>query len=100
MEQKHTATPAQNKRRLPAVFGLTAVYLLAAKVISRGLTRGLVLLADVGPGLTDMAGLALLAIFFAERPATLEHTYGYYRIEILAALYGSARHPGRRWWRS
>jgi cobalt-zinc-cadmium efflux system protein len=38
--------------------------------------------------LTDVAGLAfaLLAIRFAERPATPERTYGYYRIEILAAL--------------
>lgn len=38
--------------------------------------------------LTDVAGLglALLAITFAERPATPQHTYGYYRVEILAAL--------------
>jgi len=103
MGQRHTETSAgHNTRRLAAVFGLTAVYLLAAEVISRGLTRSLVLPADVGPGLTDLAGLglALLAIFFAECPAALEHTYGYYRVEILAALRGSARHPGRRWWRS
>ncbi len=30
--------------------------------------------------------MALLAIKFAERPATPEKTYGYYRVEILAAL--------------
>lgn len=38
--------------------------------------------------LTDVAGLglALLAIQFAERPATPERTYGFYRVEILAAL--------------
>jgi cobalt-zinc-cadmium efflux system protein len=30
--------------------------------------------------------LALLAIQFAERPATPERTYGFYRVEILAAL--------------
>lgn len=38
--------------------------------------------------LTDVAGvgLALLAIWFAERPASPERTYGYYRVEILAAL--------------
>ena len=38
--------------------------------------------------LTDVAGLglALFAIHMAERPATSERTYGYYRTEILAAL--------------
>ena len=30
--------------------------------------------------------LALFAIWFAEKPATPERTYGYYRAEILAAL--------------
>lgn len=38
--------------------------------------------------LTDIpgVGLALLAIWFAEKPASPERTYGYYRVEILAAL--------------
>ena len=46
------------------------------------------LLADAGHMLTDVAGvgLALLAIWFAEKPASPERTYGYYRVEILAAL--------------
>ena len=84
----HTKTPAsQNKRRLVLVFGLTAVYLVA-EVIGGFLTHSLALLADAGHMLTDVAGLglALLAITFAERPATPERTYGYYRVEILAAL--------------
>lgn len=88
MGQIHTNTPAsQNKRRLVIVFGLTAVYLVA-EVIGGVLTRSLALLADAGHMLTDVAGLglALLAIRFAERPATPERTYGYYRVEILAAL--------------
>lgn len=52
------------------------------------MTGSLALLADAGHMLTDVAGLglALLAIKFAERPATPERTYGYYRVEILAAL--------------
>ncbi len=51
-------------------------------------TRSLALLADAGHMLTDVAGLALalLAIWFAEKPATPQRTYGYYRFEILAAL--------------
>ncbi|MGI0016822.1 MAG: cation diffusion facilitator family transporter, partial [Nitrososphaera sp.] len=83
----HSHTPAgQNKRRLAIVFGLTFVYLFA-EVIGGLLTRSLALLADAGHMLTDVAGLglALFAIKFAERPATPERTYGYYRVEILAA---------------
>ncbi len=51
-------------------------------------TGSLALLADAGHMLTDVAGvgLALLAIWFAEKPASPERTYGYYRVEILAAL--------------
>lgn len=88
MGHGHAETPAsQNKRRLALVFGLTSVYLVA-EVIGGILTRSLALLADAGHMLTDVAGLglALFAIRFAERPATPERTYGYYRVEILAAL--------------
>ncbi len=51
-------------------------------------TGSLALLADAGCMLTDVAGvgLALLAIWFAEKPASPEKTYGYYRVEILAAM--------------
>jgi cobalt-zinc-cadmium efflux system protein len=81
------SSASQNKRRLAIVFGLTALYLVA-EVIGGLLTHSLALLADAGHMLTDVAGLglALFAIRFAERPATPERTYGYYRVEILAAL--------------
>jgi cobalt-zinc-cadmium efflux system protein len=36
--------------------------------------------------MTHTQALALFAIQMAERPATPERTYGYYRTEILAAL--------------
>lgn len=84
----HGATAAgANKHRLAIVFGLTAIYLVA-EVIGGLLTNSLALLADAGHMLTDVAGLgfALIAIRFAERPATPERTYGFYRVEILAAL--------------
>lgn len=69
------------------VLGLTTAYLVA-EVIGGLLTNSLALLADAGHMLTDVGGLALalMAIKFAERPATPERTYGYYRVEILAAL--------------
>jgi len=88
MGHAHSHSPAsQNKRRLAIVFGLTLTYLFA-EVIGGLLTGSLALLADAGHMLTDVAGLglALFAIKFAERPATPERTYGYYRVEILAAL--------------
>ena len=88
MGHNHSHTPASNnKRRLAIVFGLTALYLVA-EVVGGLMTHSLALLADAGHMLTDVAGLglALLAINFAERPATPERTYGYYRVEILAAL--------------
>lgn len=78
---------SRNKRNLAIVFGLTSLYLIV-EVVGGLLTKSLALLADAGHMLTDVAGvgLALLAIRFAERPATPERTYGYYRFEILAAL--------------
>lgn len=77
----------RNKRPLMIVFCLTFFYLIV-EVIGGIWTGSLALLADAGHMLTDVAGvgLALLAIWFAERPASPERTYGYYRVEILAAL--------------
>lgn len=77
----------RNKKSLAIVFGLTFFYLIV-EVIGGFWTGSLALLADAGHMLTDVAGvgLALLAIRFAEKPASPEKTYGYYRVEILAAL--------------
>lgn len=88
MSHGHTHSAAgKNKRRLTVVLVLTSTYLIA-EVVGGLLTQSLALLADAGHMLTDVAGLALalIAIRFAERPATPERTYGYYRVEILAAL--------------
>jgi cobalt-zinc-cadmium efflux system protein len=77
----------KNKKNLAIVLGLTLTYLIA-EVIGGLWFNSLALLADAGHMLTDVMGLALalLAIWFAEKPATPERTYGYYRFEILAAL--------------
>ena len=77
----------RNKKPLMIVFCLTFFYLIV-EVIGGFWTGSLALLADAGHMLTDVAGvgLALLAIWFAEKPASSEKTYGYYRVEILAAL--------------
>lgn len=86
MAHAHSASE-QNKKRLAIVFGLTSLYLVA-EVIGGLVTGSLALLADAGHMLTDVVGLALayFAIWFAQRSATPERTYGFYRVEILAAL--------------
>lgn len=82
-----TSAAGKNKKNLAIVLGLTLTYLIA-EVIGGLWFNSLALLADAGHMLTDVMGLALalLAIWFAEKPATPERTYGYYRFEILAAL--------------
>ncbi|HET7636591.1 MAG TPA: cation diffusion facilitator family transporter [Candidatus Limnocylindria bacterium] len=74
-------------RHLLAVFGLVIGFLVV-EVAGGLLTNSLALLADAGHMLTDAAGLglALLAIWFARRPASAAKTYGYYRMEIFAAV--------------
>lgn len=77
----------RHRGRLAIVLGMTAGFMIVEAVVGF-LTDSLVLIADAGHMLTDVAGvgLALGAIWFAQRPANLRKTYGYYRAEILAAL--------------
>ena len=89
MHGRHTHG-SPHKRRLLAVFVLTAGFLIVEAAV--GLWTGsLSLLADATHMLVDAGGvlLSLLAVWFAERPATPAKTYGYYRVEILAALVNS-----------
>lgn len=85
-DHSHSAG-SRNQRQLKIVLALTTAYLLA-EVVGGLVTHSLALLADAGHMLTDVGGLALalVAIRFGERPATSERTYGFYRVEILAAL--------------
>jgi len=77
----------RHKSRLLAAFGLTSAFMLA-EVVGGLWTGSLALLADAAHMLTDAGGLALalVAIRFAEKPATPQRTYGYVRMEILSAL--------------
>ena len=73
--------------RLLLVLAITST-VLVVEVAAGMLTNSLALLADAGHVLTDVVGvaLALAAIWFAGRPATSERTFGYLRLEILAAV--------------
>lgn len=69
---------------------LTGVYMIV-EFVGGWLANSLALIADAGHMLTDVGslGLAVFAAWFAQHPATLTKTYGYYRIEILAAFLNS-----------
>jgi cobalt-zinc-cadmium efflux system protein len=66
---------------------ITSIFLVA-EFLGALYTNSLALLADSGHMLTDVAALSLsfFAMRFATRRATPRKTYGFYRVEILAAL--------------
>lgn len=76
-----------HRNRLAAALGLTFVVFLV-ELVGGFASNSLALLADAGHMFTDVAGigLALGAIWFAGRPASGERTFGYLRLEILAAV--------------
>ena len=83
-----TVTAAGRRRgRLAWTLALTGGFLIV-EVIGGLSTGSLALLADAGHMVTDVGGLALalVAIRIGVRPATPERTYGWYRVEILAAM--------------
>ncbi len=77
--------------RLAFILVLVVGYMIA-EVVGGLLTNSLALLADAGHMLSDAAalGLSLFALWVARRPPTPQHTYGYYRAEVLAALANGA----------
>lgn len=83
----HGRRSAGSLRRVKIALGLTFVYMIA-EAVGGWWTNSLALIADAGHMLTDVGALSLtlFAIWFAGRPATEKKTYGYYRLEILAAF--------------
>ena len=75
-------------RRLKLALALSCIYFFA-ELIGGFLTNSLALLSDAGHMLSDIGALALSLFAFriAKRPATVSSTYGYHRVEILAALF-------------
>ena len=73
--------------KLKLALVLTIVYMFA-EAFGGWFSNSLALVADAGHMLTDAAALSLTlaAIWFAARPATAKKTFGYYRLEILAAF--------------
>jgi cobalt-zinc-cadmium efflux system protein len=77
---------AEHKGRLALVLAITLT-ILAVEVVGALLSGSLSLLADAGHMLMDAGGiaLALLAIRFGQRSPSQARTFGYLRLEILAA---------------
>jgi cobalt-zinc-cadmium efflux system protein len=83
----HDLSPgARTRRRLALVLGITFA-VMVVEAVGGLLTGSLALLADAGHMLSDLGalGFALFAAWFSSRPSPLRHTYGYQRVEILAA---------------
>lgn len=80
---RHTET-----QRLKWALIISSVYFFA-ELTAGFLTNSLALLSDAGHMLSDIGALALSLFAFrvAKRPATHHSTYGYHRVEILAALF-------------
>ncbi len=87
MAHAHGSAAGAHRTRLLGVFGLTLTFFLV-ELVGGFLANSLALIADAGHMFTDVAGIgmALLAITFAGRPASGTRTFGFLRLEILAAV--------------
>lgn len=89
----HSHVPALNARNQRSVLwalGLTVAFMLLE--VAGGLYTGsLALLADAGHMLTDAVALALAwaGFHFGRGAATARKTFGYVRLEVLAALFNA-----------
>ncbi len=75
------------KKRLFLASVLTGT-MMTVELVGGLMTNSLALISDAGHMLTHLLALviSLLAILFASRPPTKSKTFGFYRLEILAAL--------------
>ena len=83
----HGTAAAGQRRRLAVVLALT-VAVMAAEVVGAVVSGSLALVADAGHMATDALGigLALGAVTLAQRPPSGRRTFGWQRVEILAAV--------------
>ncbi|MBO1003340.1 cation diffusion facilitator family transporter [Pseudogracilibacillus auburnensis] len=84
----HDHTHGANKKILMISFFIIISYMIV-EVVGGLLTNSLALLSDAGHMLSDAVslGIGLLAFTLGERVANYSKTYGYKRIEILAAVF-------------
>ncbi len=82
--------PEDNRARLWLAFGITSVIVIA-QLVGAMVTGSLALLTDTAHAITDASGLlvALIAANLMMRPATSKRTWGFRRIEVIAAMFQS-----------
>jgi len=87
MSHEHARRSMDHRRRLGLVLAITCT-ILVVEVVGALLSGSLALLADAGHMATDAGGIALslLAMWFASRPSSPSRTFGFHRLEILAAV--------------
>ena len=85
--QGATTATGKHRKRLIIVLSIT-LSVFVIQVIGALVSNSLALLADAGHMLTDATGvtIALIASLIAGLPATSKRTFGYLRVEVLAAL--------------
>ena len=93
-DDRYMTTPAQQTsaagkhvKQLSIAFGIN-LGLLVAGILGGLLAGSLAVLAEAGHMMVDSVaiGLSLAAIYFARRSPTPKRSFGYYRLEILAAV--------------
>ena len=95
----HSAPTDAPLRALLIVLGVTGTVFFA-ELIGGLITGSVALLADAMHMLSDAAGLiiAVVAIFIGRRAATAKATFGYRRVEVLAALVNAVTVLGISAW--
>jgi cobalt-zinc-cadmium efflux system protein len=81
----------EGRRRLKLVLLMTAAFMFV-EFVGGLLANSLALMADAAHMLTDVGalGLSLFVLWFSRRAVSVAKTYGYLRLEILAALLNGA----------
>lgn len=89
-DHSHNLTGVSEKKALVIVLVLTFSFMIV-EIAGGFYTGSLALLSDAGHMLTDVfaVSLAFFAIRFRERPPTSTKTFGFHRVEILAAFFNS-----------
>lgn len=87
MHNHHDHVRREDRRALTAALVLVTAF-LGVEAAAGFLADSLALLADATHMLSDAGGLglALFAVWIGQRPATPERSFGFRRVEILAAL--------------
>jgi cobalt-zinc-cadmium efflux system protein len=89
MSHPHEAEHIAPMGNRPLIITLAIVAgVMVVEIVGGLLSNSLALLGDAGHMLVDVLalGLSLFALNLAKRPSTPTRTYGYHRIEIMAAL--------------